>query len=216
MKSFYIILLVTFFLNPVCAQQIEKLKLPIRVFYSGTGVVTILHVLKNVDYFLQKIYNIYNIENWVSYQKPTLKMLVIAYYIATAYALYSVTETIGVFATAGNVASEEYLCTLKIWAARKATAILSIISQGGVGLAESINRDYNYFSDTVLTVRNDYKRSSVKDKKYLIETLILNAYKFNKSGNNLLCEYDNAGRCFDIQLNASTNYVRYHLVSLLE
>ena len=31
-----------------------------------------------------------------------------------------------------------------------------------------------------------------------------------------LCEFDDKGNCLDIQLNDPENYVRYHLVSLLE
>jgi glutamate racemase len=32
----------------------------------------------------------------------------------------------------------------------------------------------------------------------------------------LFCEFDNNGNCLDIQLNDPENYVRFHLVSLLE
>lgn len=124
--------------------------------------------------------------------------------------------TIGVFATAGTVASEGYPRTLKAMAAKLGLTQLSIISQGGVGVAESIDRDYNYFSDTIYAVRNDYKGPSVRNEKYTIDTLLLNAYRFNKNDNKLLCEYDSAGRCLDMQLNDPSNYVRYHLVSLLE
>jgi hypothetical protein len=41
-------------------------------------------------------------------------------------------------------------------------------------------------------------------------------YHFNKSYNQLLCEFDDKGTCTDVQINEPANYVRYHLVSLLE
>jgi hypothetical protein len=46
--------------------------------------------------------------------------------------------------------------------------------------------------------------------------MLLSVYRFNRNGNKLLCEYDDKGACQDIQLNDPENYVRYHLVSLLE
>lgn len=51
---------------------------------------------------------------------------------------------------------------------------------------------------------------------YRIDTALLNVYNFNKANNKLLCEYDDKGRCLDVQLNDPENYVRYHLVSLFE
>jgi len=47
-------------------------------------------------------------------------------------------------------------------------------------------------------------------------TSLLAAYNFNRAGNKLLCEYDDKGSCLDMQLNDPANYVRYHLVGLLE
>ena len=44
----------------------------------------------------------------------------------------------------------------------------------------------------------------------------MGVYNFKRDGNKLLCEFDDKGTCLDIQLNDPENYVRYHLVSLLE
>ncbi len=93
---------------------------------------------------------------------------------------------------------------------------LSIVSQGGFGLAESIDRDWSYFVDTLTKARNEYKGPSLKNNTYTIDTSLLSAYRFDTSSNKLLCEYDDKGSCLDMQLNDPSNYVRYHLVSLLE
>jgi hypothetical protein len=90
------------------------------------------------------------------------------------------------------------------------------VSQGGFGLADAIDRDYSFFSENANGYRNDYKGPSLKNKQYTIDTTLLSIYNFNKSSNKLLCEFDDKGNCLDIQLNDPENYVRYHLVSLLE
>ena len=127
--------------------------------------------------------------------------------------------TIGVFATAGTVASNGYPRTLKALAAKYAgVGELSIICQGGVGLAESIDRDNDYFNDTVTKTRSNYRGPSLKNTSLSIDTSLLPAYHFDKSYNKLLCEYDpnNPNNCLDMQINDPENYVRYHLVTLLE
>lgn len=127
--------------------------------------------------------------------------------------------TIGVFATAGTVASNGYPRTLTALSSKyEGIGELSIISQGGIGLAESIDRDNDYFNDTVSQTRSNYRGPSLKNSKLSIDTSLLPAYHFDKSYNKLLCEYDpnNPNNCLDMQINDPANYVRYHLVSLLE
>ena len=123
---------------------------------------------------------------------------------------------IGVFATAGTVASEGYPRTIRAFAKAMNIPEPEIISQGGAGLAESIDRDWAYYVDTLKMVRATYKGPSIKNKDYTIDTTLLPVYKFNAANYKLLCEYDDKGSCLDMQLNDPSNYVRYHLVSLLE
>jgi glutamate racemase len=195
------------------------------------------HIFKNMQYLLQATNN-----------KSSVKMIVLACNTATAYALSDIkakfvsennkvpvigvidagakaalayqakagSGTIGVFATAGTVASEGYPRTLQAMAKDKGLPVLSVVSQGGAGLAESIDRDWSYFVDTLKQARKDYKGPSMKNVTYIIDTTLLSAYKFDKSSNKLLCEYDDKGSCLDLQLNDPANYVRYHLVTLLE
>lgn len=123
--------------------------------------------------------------------------------------------TIGVFATAGTVASNGYPKTLQSMAAKYGFKKLSVISQGGVGLAESIDRDWSFYVDTLTKARKEYKGPSLKNA-LKIDTALMKIYHFNRSYNQLLCEYDDSGKCLDVQLNDPANYVRYHLVTLLE
>ena len=124
--------------------------------------------------------------------------------------------TIGVFATAGTVASNGYPRSLQQMADSMGLGKLSIISQGGFGLAESIDRDWSFFAPDAKQLRQDYKGPSLTHAAYPIDSTLLNVYGFVKTGNSLLCEYDDRGRCLELQLNDPVNYVRYHLVSLLE
>ena len=123
---------------------------------------------------------------------------------------------IGVFATAGTVASNGYPKTIREMAKQQGMSEPVIVSQGGLGLADAIDRDYSFFDETAKGYRKDYKGPSMANKLYKIDTALLNVYNFNKNGNKLLCEFDNNGNCLDIQLNDPENYVRFHLVSLLE
>ena len=276
----------------VSAQSIQNKKaLPIGVFDSGTGGLTVLEALLTLDAFnnetgkpgsdgkldFSKEYFQYladqanmpygnyaaanktdllkehiqkNMQFFLTNanQKPAVKMIVLACNTATAYALTDIknqfkqqsievpvigvidagskaaltyqqkngTGTIGVFATAGTVASNGYPRTLEAMAKDLKLPSLSIVSQGGYGLAESIDQDWSYYIDTLTKARDSYKGPSLKNNNYTIDTTLLNAYHFDASSNKLLCEYDDKGSCLDMQLNDPSNYVRYHLVSLLE
>lgn len=183
-------------------------------------------------------------DKYVSHQKPTAKMLVIACNTATAYAINDIKNlmgpsipvvgvidagckaalqhqqkekgTIGVFATVGTVASNGYPKTLEQLGASLGMSQLSIVSQGGYGLAESIDRDWSFLADQESKPRLDYKGPSLTNTKYPIDPTLTSVYRFISTGNSLLCEYDDKGKCTEMQLNDPVNYVRYHLVTLLE
>jgi len=124
--------------------------------------------------------------------------------------------TIGIFATAGTVASKGYPNAIKKAAKQMTIPEPSIVSQGCVGLAESIDRDWSYFSDTLTTTRASYKGPSLKNKQLPINPSLLPVYNFNAEKNKLLCEFDTSGNCLEMQLNDPANYVRYHLITMLE
>lgn len=181
---------------------------------------------------------------FVATPKAKAKMLVVACNTATAYALTDIKQlmgpsvpvvgvidagckaalnyqqkergTVGVFATVGTVASNGYPRALEKLGAERGISNLSIVSQGGYGLAESIDRDWSFLADQVTKPRTDYKGPSIKNISYPIDTGLARVYQFVTTGNSLLCEYDDQGRCTEMQLNDPVNYVRYHLVTLLE
>ena len=206
------------------------------------------HILKGVDFLLGKQYAASEKGGWINRDKLPIKMLVVACNTATAYALPDIkfylnqqgtnisvigvidagakaalewqqkngTGVIAVFATAGTVASNGYQRTLKAFAKGMGMQEPFVVSQGGMGLAESIDRDWAYFVDTLQQTRKDYKGPSIKNTQYPIDTALLKLYNFNTANNKILCEFDDKGSCLDMQLNDPSNYVRYHLVSLLE
>ncbi|MBM3859521.1 MAG: hypothetical protein FJ395_07725 [Verrucomicrobia bacterium] len=194
--------------------------------YASVNKVDLLreHIVRSASFLLSNS------------NKPSVKMIVIACNTATAYGLDDVKNsgvpvvgvinagvkaamehqkkhpgTIGVFATAGTVASGGYPNAI-----RKIAAGASIVSQGCVGLAECIDRDWSYFSDTAATVRTEYKGPSLTNKQLPIHPSLLPVYNFSAEKNKLLRRLDASGNCVELQLNDSANYVRYHLVTMLE
>lgn len=286
----------------ISAQQKNKKGLPIGVFDSGTGGLTVLeamltldafnnvtgkpgadgkpdfdkeyfqyladqanmpygnyaaenktdllkeHVVKNMDFLYNNKYDKIQNKSNVEQQKQGVKMLVLACNTATAFALDEVKQyskekadnipvvgvinagvkaalayqashqkgAIGVFATAGTVASDGYPKTIRAMAKSLGMNEPVIVSQGGYGLADAIDRDYSFFVDTASSYRKDYKGPSINHPNYKIDTSLLSVYRFNSEKNKLLCEFDDTGKCLDVQLNDPENYVRYHLVSLFE
>ena len=206
------------------------------------------HVVKNMDFLYNNKYDKIQEESNAEQQKQGVKMLVLACNTATAFALDEVKEysnekadnipvvgvinagvkaalayqashqqgAIGVFATAGTVASDGYPKTIRAMAKSLGMNEPVIVSQGGYGLADAIDRDYSFFVDTASSYRKDYRGPSINHPNYKIDTSLLSVYKFNSEKNKLLCEFDDTGKCLDIQLNDPENYVRYHLVSLFE
>ena len=201
-------------------------------------------VIKNISFLGSSNYkNIGDLER----EKLPVKMIVVACNTATAYALDTLQKilasttnlpcigvinagakaallqqkkqrgTIGIFATAGTVASNGYPRTIIGMAKKMGLENIETISQGGVGLAESIDNDYDYIEIKADKVRRNYKGPSMLQEGLKIDSNLLPIYKFSKANNALLCEYDaTTNRCLDMQLNDASNYVRYHLVTLLE
>lgn len=125
--------------------------------------------------------------------------------------------TIGIFATAGTVASKGYPTILQQMAASEGiTEQLFFVEQGGVGLAESIDKDASFINDTATKVRPIYKGPSFAHPQLTIVDSLLNVYQFDTSRNALLCEYNDGLQCVNMQLNSAENYTKFHLVTMLE
>ncbi|TAE17589.1 MAG: Asp/Glu/hydantoin racemase [Bacteroidetes bacterium] len=125
--------------------------------------------------------------------------------------------TIGIFATAGTVASKGYPTILQQMAASEGvTSKLFFVEQGGVGLAESIDKDASFISDTATKIRLQYKGPALAHAQLPIQDSLLKVYHFDTSRNALLCEYNDGLQCVNMQLNSAENYTKFHLVTMLE
>lgn len=125
--------------------------------------------------------------------------------------------SIAVFATAGTIASQGYENSIKRLRDELGyTGDIRIYSQGGHGVAEAVDQEPAFISHRETSPRADYLGPSLKNPEYPIEKALLPVYHFDLSDNALLCDEKDIGECRVIQLNSPANYVRYHLVSLLE
>jgi glutamate racemase len=126
--------------------------------------------------------------------------------------------TIGIFATVGTVASNGYQSALGRYRQTLGyTGDIQVVSQGGLGLAEAIDEEPNFISKAAQGVRANYRGPSLSpDAAQRIDKALLEIYNFDFSNSKMLCDAKNVDDCSQLQLNSAENYVRYHLVSMLE
>jgi len=123
---------------------------------------------------------------------------------------------IGVLATAGTVASKGYHNTiLKFKDQLGYQGNIEVFSQGGIGIAEAVDEDVNYFDKNLKKPREYYKGPGLEGDVKIDKTLF-DMYNFNFDNNKMLCDREKADDCSILQINDAENYVRYHIVSLLE
>lgn len=123
---------------------------------------------------------------------------------------------IGVMATVGTVSSKGYQNTiLKLKDQLGFTGNIEVFSQGGIGIAETVDEDENYFNKNLKSPRQDYKGPSL-DGDIRIDKTLFDIYNFNFDNSKMLCDSEKADDCTILQINDAENYVRYHLVTLLE
>ena len=125
--------------------------------------------------------------------------------------------SIGVLATAGTIASKGYETTIKkLIAELRYTGNIMIFNQGGHGLAEALDGEAEFIKYDAKTPRENYKGPSLNHEDYKVEKALWDIYHFNFDKNKILCNATQAEDCSVLQLNDPENYVRFHLVSLLE
>ncbi len=123
---------------------------------------------------------------------------------------------IGVLATSGTVASKGYHNTiLRMKDEMGYSGNIEVFSQGGIGIAEAVDEDPNYFDKNLKKPRDDYKGPSLKGDVQIDKTLF-DVYNFNFNDSKMLCDTEKSDDCSILQINDAENYVRYHLVTLLE
>lgn len=123
---------------------------------------------------------------------------------------------IGVLATAGTIASKGYQNTIvKFKNQLGYTGNIEVFSQGGIGIAEAVDEDANYFNKHLKKPRQNYKGPSLNGDVKIDKTLF-DIYNFDFNNSKMLCDTEKADDCSILQINDSENYVRYHVVTLLE
>ena len=125
--------------------------------------------------------------------------------------------TIGVFATVGTIASKGYENTiLRLKDELGYTGNIQIYNQGGYGIAEAVDQEPGFIDYQARTPRKDYLGPAFDHPQHPISRALLNTYGFDFGQSKMLCDADGNGDCNVLQLNSPDNYVRYHLVSLME
>ena len=123
---------------------------------------------------------------------------------------------IGLLATAGTVSSGGYEKAIrKIIKEEQTGNDIEVISQGGIGIAEAIDGDTDYY-DASATELNPSYNGPVVGEKDGIKISLLDMYHFDFSDSKMLCSNKEVSGCSEMQINDPVNYMRFHLVSLLE
>ena len=125
--------------------------------------------------------------------------------------------SIAVFATVGTIASKGYEKTIF----EKAKELgyggdIQVYNQGGHGIAEAVDEEPDYIQRELNEPREDYRGPGLDHPEFSIDRTLMDVYNFDFDHNKMLCDADNTQDCQVLQINSSENYVRYHLVSMME
>lgn len=125
--------------------------------------------------------------------------------------------SIGVMATVGTIQSKGYENTLlKVKDELGYTGEIQIFNQGGHGIAEAVDEEPDFVNKDFKEPRDDYRGPSLDDPNFAIDRTLMDIYNFDFDHGKMLCDNQDTDDCQILQINDSENYVRYHVVSLLE
>lgn len=125
--------------------------------------------------------------------------------------------SIGVMATVGTISSKGYENTLRRLKDELGyTGEIQIYNQGGHGIAEAVDGEPDFIAPALSQPREDYRGPSLNSSEYPIDRTLMDIYNFDFDHDGMLCDSQSTDDCQLLQLNSSENYVRYHVVSLLE
>lgn len=125
--------------------------------------------------------------------------------------------SIGVMATVGTIASKGYEETLlRVKDELGYTGEIQVFNQGGHGIAEAVDEEPDFVNKKSKQPRDDYRGPSLQDPNFAIDKTLMDIYNFDFDHNKMLCDNKDTDDCQILQINDSENYVRYHVVSLLE
>ena len=124
--------------------------------------------------------------------------------------------SIGVMATVGTIRTMGYERTIRELAkAMGYTGTLQVINQPAMGFAEAVDEEPDFIARDATQPRDNYRGPALHHPDYSIHPKLLDAYRFDFTGNGMLCT-GAAGDYTRLQLNFAPNYARYHLLSLIE
>lgn len=125
--------------------------------------------------------------------------------------------SIGVFATVGTIASKGYERTiLRIKNEQGYSGDIQVYNQGGHGVAEAVDEEPDFINHQSTSPRSNYRGPGLNHSDYAIDKALMDAYAFDFRNGDMLCDEESAMDCNILQLNSTENYIRYHLVSLME
>lgn len=125
--------------------------------------------------------------------------------------------SIAVFATVGTIASKGYEKTIFEKANELGyTGNIQVYNQGGHGIAEAVDEEPDYIQRDLTAPRKDYRGPALDHPEFSIDRTLMDVYNFDFDHNKMLCDADDTQDCQVLQINSSENYVRYHLVSMME
>jgi glutamate racemase len=123
---------------------------------------------------------------------------------------------IGVMATAGTVASNGYADAIfKQVKSENYSGDISVVQQAGIGLAGAIDGVTDFINPLAEKPGKNYKGPTDIIAEPKIDLNKIERYNFNWKNNKMLFEgsKDNPS---NIQINSVENYIKYHVVSLME
>ncbi len=125
--------------------------------------------------------------------------------------------SIAVLATDGTVRSGAYVTSIE----QKIEELgyhgeIQVFQQAGIGIAEAIDENKDFFDRSASMPREGYMGPSEKGENELhIDLSLWDRYRFQIENGALLYE-GNSDNLHNIQINSVENYVAFHLVSLME
>lgn len=123
---------------------------------------------------------------------------------------------IGILSSGDDITVREYESAIRKSAGKlNYGGTIKIAGHRAQGLSEAILNDYDYISMLSTSVRSGYKGPDILENIDYVDNMVLGKYHFNTSGNGLLVRRE-TDKYMDIQLNSIENYVRYHIVSMVE
>src|SRR5690606_14287770 len=80
---------------------------------------------------------------------------------------------------------------------------------------EAVDGEIDYIDRKLTKPRASYRGPALDNDTHKIEKELLEVYNFNFEGSQMLCDSKNTDDCDILQINSPENYVRYHLVSMM-